>query len=453
MKLFLLKAASLPVLLLFASAAYAAPGGSDSRKKIADLEIACQKGDAHACANLGEHYYFGIGVAPDGAKAFEYSSRACGQEDALGCKGMGNVYASGFGAQRDPNKAFELYKKSCDMGNQTACGNLGLSYKTGKVVVQDYKHAVKLFLQACEANDPSGCYHLGEMYNTGSGTDKDQEKALSSFKKSCDGGFGFACIELAKHHEKQPKMNLELIRGFYEQGCKGTKYYGESCYELGVIYASGSGVARDESKALELYQRACNSNYSPACNDAAVAYGAGRGVKKDPKRAFELFQKACDLVSGGLQCSNLGDKYRDGAGTEQDLEKAAFYYQKSCQGGYSRGCSRLAWAYENGYGIEKDPGLALKNYTQACALTVRSCFRYLDLFEKGEAEGRSSQTCEPIVHVCPELGHIHETGRLGQKDLTQAKKYYDITCQFTSRLSLWGDNRQACERSGQLNQD
>jgi TPR repeat protein len=40
---------------------------------------------------------------------------------------------------------------------------------------------------------------------------------------------------------------------------------GASCYELGLLYETGSGYPRDLVKALALYEQACTDKHPPAC--------------------------------------------------------------------------------------------------------------------------------------------------------------------------------------------
>ena len=64
---------------------------------------------------------------------------------------------------------------------------------------------------------------------------------------------------------------------------------------LGVMYANGDDVQKNEVKAAELYQQACDLKIGGGCNNLAILFGTGRGVRQDLGKAKELFGKACDL--------------------------------------------------------------------------------------------------------------------------------------------------------------
>ena len=44
--------------------------------------------------------------------------------------------------------------------------------------------------------------------------------------------------------------------------------YAAACFNLGVDYAKGNGVAKDEKKAAQLYDKACSLGSSNGCENA-----------------------------------------------------------------------------------------------------------------------------------------------------------------------------------------
>jgi len=63
---------------------------------------------------------------------------------------------------------------------------------------------------------------------------------------------------------------------------------------LGVMYANGRGVAKDDRSAVEWFQKAANQGYAAAQANLGEMYADGRGVAKDERKAVEWFQKAAD---------------------------------------------------------------------------------------------------------------------------------------------------------------
>ena len=66
------------------------------------------------------------------------------------------------------------------------------------------------------------------------------------------------------------------------------------CTNLGIMYANGDGVEKNEQKAVELYKKACDGGEMAGCTNLGFMYANGNGVEKNEQKAAELFKKACD---------------------------------------------------------------------------------------------------------------------------------------------------------------
>ena len=124
----------------------------------------------------------------------------------------------------------------------------------------------------------------------------------------------------------------------FDQACSAGSR--EACANLGVMYASGKGVAKDDARAAALYATACNAGDATGCNNLGNIYAFGRGVSKDNAEAASLYAKAC-ADGNAVSCSNLGNYYRLGIGVEQDSAKARQFLTKGCGMGNQWGCDRL----------------------------------------------------------------------------------------------------------------
>ena len=90
---------------------------------------------------------------------------------------------------------------------------------------------------------------------------------------------------------------------------------------LGLLYASGLGVDKDEAQAAKWYCAAAEQGCDQACFNLAVAHCLGAGVGKDLEEAARWYQRAADL--GDCQAlGNLGLMYLQGQGVEQDHAEA-----------------------------------------------------------------------------------------------------------------------------------
>jgi len=84
--------------------------------------------------------------------------------------------------------------------------------------------------------------------------------------------------------------------------------------ELGVLYGTGSGVARDEAQARKLFERAAQAgNPRGVTNLAALGGGS---TSSDPARARELLAKAAETNAEAQY--QLGLMLADGTGGAKD---------------------------------------------------------------------------------------------------------------------------------------
>ena len=70
---------------------------------------------------------------------------------------------------------------------------------------------------------------------------------------------------------------------------------------LGVCYEYGTGVEKDEQRAVELYQKAAEQGDATAQFNLEVCYENGTGVAKDEQMAVELYQNAAEQGHAGAQ--------------------------------------------------------------------------------------------------------------------------------------------------------
>ena len=75
-----------------------------------------------------------------------------------------------------------------------------------------------------------------------------------------------------------------------------------ACSNLGLSYRRGTGVAKDEVKSAELYQKACAGDYLLGCSNLAYSYLKGIGIEQGVPKAIELFT---NLVAISLREAKL----------------------------------------------------------------------------------------------------------------------------------------------------
>ena len=70
-------------------------------------------------------------------------------------------------------------------------------------------------------------------------------------------------------------------------------------------------------------------------------YDIGRGIEQSNTKAMDLYQQACE--AGEAQgCTHLGRMYYNGQGVSQDILQARMLFGKACDGGHADGCKYYA---------------------------------------------------------------------------------------------------------------
>lgn len=111
----------------------------------------------------------------------------------------------------------------------------------------------------------------------------------------------------------------------------------------------------DYAAAFSAFAEAARKNDPLALNVLGIMYAEGRSVERNEKLAVDLFFKAQAL--GSLEASaNLGRMYADGRGVRKDDGEALRHFRDAAIGGYLPAMKRLAEIYQDGeLGVAPDP--------------------------------------------------------------------------------------------------
>lgn len=80
-----------------------------------------------------------------------------------------------------------------------------------------------------------------------------------------------------------------------------------SCDALAACYYDGVGVDKNLTKAIQLFERACDKNYGLSCYYAAGMYYRGEGVEKNFERVKQLIERSC-LLQFDQACELINKK-------------------------------------------------------------------------------------------------------------------------------------------------
>jgi TPR repeat protein len=135
--------------------------------------------------------------------------------------------------------------------------------------------------------------------------------------------------------------------------------------ELGVLYGTGAGVARDEDQARKLFERAAQAGNPRGITNLAALSGGG-GTPADPARARELLGKAAETNPEAQY--QLGLMLANGAGGAQDDSGARGLFEKAAAQNHPGALEEMGEFAEAGRGGPKDTSAAKAYYERAAAL-------------------------------------------------------------------------------------
>jgi uncharacterized protein len=135
--------------------------------------------------------------------------------------------------------------------------------------------------------------------------------------------------------------------------------------ELGVMYANGAGVPRDEAQARALLERAASAG-NPRGVANLMALGKNAGTNSDPAKARALLSQAAETNAEAQ--FQLGLLLADGAGGPQDDAGARALFEKAAAQGHAGALERAGAFAAAGRGGPKDSDAAKEYYRKSAAL-------------------------------------------------------------------------------------
>jgi TPR repeat protein len=185
---------------------------------------------------------------------------------------------------------------------------------------------------------------------------------------------------------------LQLWRPLAEQGVAAAQN------SLGIMYAEGEGVLRDDRRAVIWFRKAAEQGNVKAQYNLGDGYRRGQGVRQNHAEAFAWYRKAAEQGYAPAQ-NSLGNMYAEGLSVPQDYIEAVAWYLKAAEQGHAFAQGRLGIMYRYGRGVRQD-------YTAAIAWLRKAA-------EQGNAQAQYN------------LGVMYARGLgLARRDYTQAAVWY-----------------------------
>jgi uncharacterized protein len=174
-----------------------------------------------------------------------------------------------------------------------------------------------------------------------------------------------ALYQLGRAHAANQQVP-DAIAAWRKAADKGST---SAMVELGVLLATGEGVAKDEAQARTLFERAAEAgNPRGVMNMMALASQSGGGAAPaDPVKARALLARAAEGSSAEAQYQ-LGLMTADGVGGPQDDAAARALFEKAAAQNHAGALERMGAFAQSGRGGPKDASAAKSYYEKAAAL-------------------------------------------------------------------------------------
>ena len=276
--------------------------------------------------------------------------------------------ATGCGAcsrrAEDGHRWSRIGGRACD---RLASFRFDPARSTDSAAVDFDRNEAKKAVAACQAalaaepSNPRLMFNLGRAQAR---TSDGQAEAAALFRKAAEAGHAGAMHSLGVIFASGAgvaKDPVESARWYRKAADAGNP---EGMSALGMAYEEGFGVEADPVVAMLWWRKAAEAGDTPAMNRLGLAYANGIGVAKDQARALNWFRKAAE--AGGTRAMiNLGLAYTQGAGVAKDAVEATRWFRKAAEAGNPVGMNHLGFAYERGDGVPRDPVEAVRWYQKA----------------------------------------------------------------------------------------
>lgn len=222
----------------------------------------------------------------------------------------------------------ELRTKA-EHGDVQAMYDLGYRYFEGKDrAAKDMTAAVVWWRKAADKGHRDAQYHAAYAYSTGEGVARDEAESMKWMRKAAEQGHPDAQFSLGYDYyeglhglPKDPTLAIPWLTKAADQGQDQAQAF------LGQAYLQGAGVAKNEAKALELFQKGAEQDHAVAQYELGMGHAHGTlGLKTDAAAAAELLQKSAEQGLTDAQKELAALFQSGGPGLTPNFQEALIWY-------------------------------------------------------------------------------------------------------------------------------
>ncbi len=180
------------------------------------------------------------------------------------------------------------------------------------------------------------------------------------FCRSASGSSRRAMYQLGRAYEAKRQMP-DAVAAYRKAIEKGST---SAMVDLGTLYGTGNGVAKDPAEARKLFERASTAGNGRGMDNLTAVDGR---LPSDPVEARAYLTKAADGNSREAQFK-LGVMYAEGTGGPQNDAAARSLFEKAAAQDHPAALSWLGAFAQMGRGGPQDESAARKYYERGAAL-------------------------------------------------------------------------------------
>ena len=270
----------------------------EEEKAVAYLLPLAKEGNAVAQRIIGGYYEEGEGgLKKNESLAVEWYTKAAEQGDAEAMYDLALCYLQGTGVEADKNKVLTWMQKSADLGYNWATLNLGKSYLMKTFTEVNFSLAEKYLRKTTETEHfwctAESYYYLGLLESI----NDNHDKAFDYFYQAAERKQTKALCKVGEYYFigiGKVEQNYDVAFKYFKEAADMNN--AEAMYILGYCYACGNGVDKDEHTAIEYWEKSVNEKAPSPYAQLALAkvYEQGEFVERNMIKAVELYQKAAN---------------------------------------------------------------------------------------------------------------------------------------------------------------
>ena len=192
---------------------------------------------------------------------------------------LGNMYANGNGILKDRNKANKWYRLADAQEHQAKTNIYNLAKKNDL-------QAIQVLIDDAEKGIAEAQFVLASMYAKGQGVPQNYQEAIKWYSQLAEKQ-GTNQEETAFYYNWR-KSNIPQVLKFLTNDAENGIAKAQN--NLGMIYAHGQYVSKDDQQAFKWYRLAAENGSFKAQYNLGEIYAKGQGVPQNYQEAIKWFQ-------------------------------------------------------------------------------------------------------------------------------------------------------------------